>query len=365
MRIIARYITKEIVTTFCVVTIVLLLIVLSNRFVHYLAKAATGELPISVVFNIVGLYIPELLSYLIPLGLFVAILFAFGRLYVDSEMTVFAACGISTQYIIRLTLTIASIIMLLTALLTLWIVPKVAEIREQVMSEGETFGVMQSLLPERFQTFSDGSLVFYIEGAAAKKDDSLKGIFIAERPSQPGSTERGWTLITAEEAQIKREDNDESFYLVLRKGQRYQGLPGTANYTVISFDEYGRAIPNNNEQKPSDTLRLVNTTTLLNSDLPQDAAELQWRLSLPISVIILALIAVPLARVRTRQDRFARFLPAIVIYIIYYNLFTISRRWVAAGVIPSYLGVWWVHGLFLCVALVLIAKETHWFKRAG
>lgn len=364
-KIIDRYLTNEVLKAFTAITGILLLIVLSNRFIWYLTKATTGELPIEVVLKIVELYIPELLSYLIPLGFFMAILFAYGRLYTCSEMTVLAACGISTWHIVQLTLRMAFILSVLTAILTLWLIPRVTEIREQVLAEGESFGVMHSLLPGRFQTFSEGRLVFYIESAPAKQKH-LTGIFIAERPDNPSQTskdERGWTVITAEQADVKHDLKTGNFYLRLTHGQRYQGLPGSANYTVVSFQEYGREILKQTEFKPNDTLRLKNSAALFNSSNREDAAELQWRLSLPLTVLILGLIAVPLAEVKPRQGRFVQFLPAIVLYIIYYNLFTVCRRWVATGTLPSLVGVWWVHGLFLFVGLILIAKQIGWIRR--
>ncbi len=362
MRIIARYITKEIFWAFLVITSILFLIVLSNRFAAYLAKAATGELPVGLVFQIVGLYTPELLSYLIPLGLFIGILFGLGRLYADSEMSVLSACGISLQYVTQRILTLACVIMLITAILTLWVVPTITVLREQALSEGESFGVMQSMLPQRFQMFSGGKLVFYLEDAS-NKDDNLKGIFIAERPTDISNATDTWTLITAENAHFKRDEKTKQSYIVLKDGHRYQGLPGSADYKVVRFKEYGRSIPEETGSSDSDTLRLKNTTLLLKSDNPEDAAEFQWRVSLPLSVLVLALIAVPLARVRPRHGRYAKLLPAIAIYIIYYNLFTVSRRWVAASVLPDYIGVWWVHLLFLLIGLALIAKDSGWYLR--
>jgi lipopolysaccharide export system permease protein len=356
MKIIARYITKEVFYAFIVVTGILLLIVLSNRFAVCLVKAATGELPMGLALKIVALYIPELLSYLIPLGFFMAILFGLGRLYLDNEMTVLAACGVSFGYIIRLILTFALFIMIMTALFTLWIVPKITQLREEALSAGEAFGVIQSLLPGRFQTFSEGKLVFYLEDVV-KKQELLKGILIAERPGNAVKESHSWVLITAKEAQVKRQEKTNNFYLVLKEGYRYQGIPGTANYTVVSFKEYGRAIPYEIEPASSEILRIKNNTRLFNSADPEDIAELQWRLSLPLSVPILALIAISLARVRPRQGRFAKFLPAIVIYIAYYNLFTICRRWVAASVLPGFIGVWWVHGLFMLIGVGLVIKE--------
>lgn len=365
MSIIARYLTKEVLWNFLVITGILLLIVLSNRFATYLAKAATGELPVSLVFQIVLLYIPELLSYLIPLGLFMGILFAHGRLHVDSEMIVMATCGVSWQAITKITLYLAFVVMIGAAFLTLWVVPKVADIREEILSKGEAFGVMQSLLPGRFQTFAEGKLVFYLEDSSPKQD-ALKGIFIAERPIDVPKNDQnghGWTLITAEQAQVKRDNKNNDYYIVLKNGERYQGLPGAADYTTVQFGEYGRLVPREAESTQNDGLRLKESIALLQSALPEDAAELQWRLSLPLSIPILALIAVPLAFVQPRYGRFAKFLPAIAIYILYYNLFTISKRWVTAGTLPSYIGVWWVHVAFLLLGITLLARETGWFKR--
>lgn len=361
MRIVARYITKEIFWAFVFITAILFLIILSNRFAVYLAKAAAGEVPMGLALKMVSFYMPELLSYLIPLGLFMAMLFVFGRLYADSEMAVLYACGVSFRYILRLAWTCALGVMLITLLLTLWVVPKVTVLRERALST-ESLGIMQSMLPQRFQTFADGKLVFYLEKSSTQ-DDTLEGIFIAERPTNLSNTEAAWTLITAQSAFLKRDEKSRQAYIVLKEGYRYEGLPGSSDYKVVAFKEYGRAIAETKERTESDTLRLKDTKLLLASENPIDTAELQWRLSLPLSVPILALIALPLARVRPRQGRFAKFLPAIAIYIIYYNLFTVSKRWVATGVLPGLIGVWWVHGLFFLIGLGLIARDSGWYLR--
>ncbi len=355
MKIIARYITKEMLTSFLTITGILVLIVLSNRFALYLAKAASGELSLTLVFQIVGLYIPELLAYLIPLGFFTALLLVFGRLYSDSEMTVLFACGMSKASLVRQTLTVALVVMLMTALLTLWVVPKVAWLRKQVLSKGEISGAVQSLLPQRFQTFSDGRLVFYLEDIASKTN-VMQGVFIAEQPTYERIDQR-WVLITAEQARVDQAKEGDDLYLVLQDGYRYQGIPGQADYTTVSFQEYGRALPMDVKSQNAEPLRAQETEVLWRGETPPDLGELQWRLSLPLSVPILALIALPLSRVDPRRGRFSKLLPAFVIYIFYYNLFTVSKRWVAASVIPPTLGVWWVHGVFFLLGVVLLMRD--------
>ncbi len=359
MSIIVRYITKEIALAFLTVTSLLFLILLSNRFSLYLGKAASGQLPVGLVFEMVGLYTPELLSYLIPVGLYMGILFAYGRLYTDSEMAIFSACGISPGRIVGITLLLAAVGVLITAFLTLWIVPRVSLIREHRLSQGENLGLMGSLLPQRFQSINDDQSIVYLEQVSK---EGLSGVFITERPVfSEGKKEDAWVLITAKTAAFQAnpsEEAEESVYVVLKNGYRYQGLPGKANYSVIAFEEYGRAL-NDLTTAPtaSDSMRLIKSADLRRLSDPEAAAELQWRLSLPLSVFVLAMMAIPLSRVYPRQGRFSRFVPAVILYVLYYNLFTICRRWVASGALSSTIGSWWVHGVFLSVALGVMLHD--------
>jgi lipopolysaccharide export system permease protein len=355
--IIARYITKEVLLTFFAITGTLLLIAISNRFAVYLGKVVTGELPLSLVFRLVLFYIPELLSFVIPLSFFIALLFAYGRLHVDNEMTVLFACGFSWAFISRITLFLSIFLMLVVGALTFWLVPQMAVYREQASSDGEALAVLQSVVPGRFQAASEGKMVFYLEDISSK-GKTLEGVFIAEQPSINSKETDVWTLITAESAHVTQEPKTNDFYLVLNKGYRYQGNPGTADYTMIQFEEYGRAVKQKPETPKNEEIKIKSSFSLLRSLDREDVAEFQWRLSIPLSLPILGLLAIPLANVRPRQGRFAKFLPAIILYIVYYNLFTLAKRWIASGVLPSVVGVWWVHAIFLALALILLAKES-------
>lgn len=346
---------------FLAISGILLLIALSNRFAVYLAKAATGELPLSLVLRLVWLYTPELLSFVIPLSFYLALLFAFGRLYADSEMIVLSASGFGWRYLSRLTLTLSVFVMIAVAFLTFWLVPKIASFREKAMNQGEALAVIQSVLPGRFQSLEDGRLVFYLEDITSK-DKTLKGIFIAEQPKTVDNNKKGWALVTAKEAQVNQSSDKKDFYLVLKEGYRYQGTPGSADYTVVKFKEYGRAIKEETNSTASLAgFKLKSSKELLQSNDLDDIAELQWRLSIPLSLPILALLALPLASVQPRQGRYAKFLPAILIYIVYFNLFTLSKRWIVAGILPSSIGLFWVHILFLILAITLIAIKSGWW----
>jgi lipopolysaccharide export system permease protein len=355
--VIARYITKEIFSTFCAITSILLFIALSNKFVMYLAKAASGKLPLSLLFKVMGLYIPEIFGLLAPVAMFVAILFTHSRLHADSEVSVLLTCGFDWQKLSRVTLMITSVIAIIVAVLNISIVPKITEEREKILADGQIAGVMQAITPGQFQTIDDNDqFVFYVENVLP--NNKLSNIFIAQQPNVENSeADKNIVVLTAETADIRQLDNRNEFYLVLHNGYRYVGTPGTANYTVTSFAEYGRELKYATGPLPSFEY-IRPTQQLLSSKTPADIAEFQWRCSMPLAILILALLAVPLAKVQPRQGRYAKFLPAVLIYMVYYNLLTVVKRWVANGTLSSVPGLWGVHIVFLIIALLMIYKVS-------
>lgn len=364
--IIARYLTKEILWTLLGIVGVLLLISLSNKFVRYLAKVATGELPLNFVLEIVGLYIPELLSLVLPLSLFIAILLVYSRLQSTSEMMVLFASGMSWGTLTRITLFVATGLMIFVGLLTLWAVPVLETKRDRLVSEGESVGMMQAMIPGRFQTMTGGNIVFYLENVSAR-DQTLQGVFIAERPTTVSEQMENWTFITAQSATLEAEKQAtfSDYFLVLNKGYRYEGKPGKADFTVLQFNTYGREVEHKPAPEPVDLVKYKTTPYLWTSENLKDKGELQWRLSIALSVFVLALLAIPLSYVKPRQGRFAQFLPAVLLYIVYYNCFTVSKRWVSIGWIPSWLGVWWVHILMIllaCMGLAYVSGQWSLYK---
>lgn len=355
--VIARYITKEIFGTFSAISFILLFIALSNKFVMYLAKAASGKLPVTLVFKVVGLFIPELFGLLAPVAMFIAILFTHSRLHADSEVAVLLTCGFDWGRLTRVTLIITLIFAFIVGVINFALVPKITAEREKLIADGQVAGVMHAITPGQFQTIDDNDqLVFYVENVLPS--GKLRNIFIAQQPDPEKAADgKAIVVLTAQTADIKQLENQNEFYLVLRNGYRYEGNPGSADYRVTSFVEYGRelkyaagVIPNNEY--------LRSTAALLHSKDSADKAEFQWRCSMPIAVCILALLAIPLGKVQPRQGRYAKFLPAVLIYMLYYNLLTVCRRLIANGSMHPYPGLWAIHLLFFLFAMLLLFKVS-------
>ncbi len=339
---------------FSIVLVVLTFILVSNHFAKLLAKVAVGAFPVSTALKIVGLYIPEFMQVLIPLSFFIAIFISHGRLHADSEYIVLFACRYSWAKLMKVVLLLALFISFIVALLTTWIVPNVATIRETVYAEGEASGMIHLITPGRFQSMDNGKVVFY----ATDKDsaEEMEEVFIVQH-SKAG-TDKPNNIIVAEKAVLQTtEEKENSFFLILKNGHRYTGVPGSMEFTTTKFQEYGRELIRDiNVVLTGEHLK--NTMSLWNSKKPEEIAELQWRLALPISVFILSIIAVPLARVNPRQGRFARLLPAIIIYIVYYNLITLSYRLVGSSELSPFIGTWLVHISFLVLGTLLLAHVS-------
>lgn len=351
-HLIFRYLAKEVFITLAALTVILLLIFMSNQFVQYLNRAANGQIPVLIIMKLMMLELPNLMSLLLPLGFFVAVLIAYGRLYAESEMTVLMACGYSPNDLLKHSMIMASFLAFFVALVMLWISPLISMERARLLRTTGVKTLIQTLVPGRFQSVSHGRLVFYTE-YMNKNHDKAGPIFLAKQQDKKDG--KSWTILLADKASLKEDTTTNEDYLVLEKGREYEGVPGTANYQVAYFTKAKQRLPHE-QFEPLDDMRNLKTRDLLpwvTKDLKK-AAEFQWRLSIPLMVFTLTLVAVPLSRVNPRSGKFAKLLPALVFFIIYANFLFVARNWVGLGKIPAWVGLWWLHLFAAFLGLLLI-----------
>lgn len=362
--IIFRYLSKNILVALFAVTAVLLLIVMSGRFIKYLAEAATGELAADVLFTIMGYRLPGFLELILPLGLFIGILMSYGRLYLDSEMTVLTACGMSTRKLVAYTMVPAVFIMLTVAVLSIKISPWGAAKVEDIFNAQDARTEFDTLIPGRFQQLGSGGRVTYTEKLTDKRT-RMENVFISQRLEKQGGKPE-LVLLVAESGTQYIDESTGSHFLLLENGYRYDGNPGDPEYRITRYEKYGVKIPRPKLRQVRVKSELKETPDLFGSENPEDVAQLQWRLSLPLLVPIITLIAIPLSRVNPRQGRYMRLLPAIFLYMGYLILLSTTRTGIEDGKISPYLGLFWVHLLFLGIGLALIGNlhhKLHWFRK--
>ena len=345
--IINRYLLRETVRNFLGVTVVLMLILLGDQFARGLARAAADRIPREAVLQLMGLTSIQYLSMLVPAAFFFAVMLALGRLYRDSEMAALNACGIGAAQLLRPLLWGAALVACGLAWLSFEAAPWAASRALEIRQEGQRQLQLTALEPGRFRSASGGRLVFY----ARDRDEAtgqLTGIFIQQR------AEDMVEVVTAARADQRMSlERDENF-LVLYDGVRYSGRPGSAEFRSARFQEHGIPLPVPRRVDPNRKREQMPTLSLLGTGLDEDLAELHWRLSAPVSLLVLTLLAVPLGRAPPRSGRYARLGFAILVFIIYSNALGVGRTLVEDGRVPGWLGLWWIHGALAAVGALML-----------
>ncbi len=350
-----RYLAKEVFITLTSLTSILLLIFMSNQFVRYLNRAALGQIPGVIIMKLMMLELPNLLGLLLPLGFYVALLISYGRMYADSEMTVLQACGYGPSQLLKHSFIMATVVSVVVLIIMLWLSPVIALERAKLLRTSGLQTIIKTIVPGRFSGVSNGKQVFYVE-SMSRNHKKAKHIFLARQVMNASSPQ--WDILWAEEAFFESDPQTLEDYIVLRKGREYEGLPGTANYQVAEFEQYKTRLPHPKIIFREDirTSHTVNLLPIFNSNR-QKNAELQWRVSVALMVFCLTLVAVPLSRVNPRSGKYAKLLPAIVLYILYANFMFIARDWLISGKLPLWMGMWWLHLLVALLGLALMWRN--------
>ncbi len=348
-RIIDRYIFRETSQTFIAVTGVLLVILIGHQFARVLGKAAADQIPKDTVLLLLGLTSIQFLIVLVPLALFLSIMLALGRLYRDSEMTAIRSCGVSQHQLYRPLISLALILAGVVAWFSLDVGPWARNrivVLESTAGREAAFGEIEA---GRFLSTDNGESVFYAENVA--DDGTFNNVFIQRR------VDERIEVAVAERAEIRRDSTDQRT-LVLYDGRRYEGVPGSAEFRIIHFSEHGIPVTLPPPVFREREREQQSTAELMQSNQPKDRVELQWRFSLPVAVLLLTMLAVPLARTNPREGRYGRLAIAVLIYLVYSNLLGAARVWAEQELVPIQLGVWWVHALLFIGTVILLRRQN-------
>lgn len=354
-----RYLLKEGAAAWFAVTVVLLAIMLSTRFVRYLSAAAAGELPRELLLKVVGLSVLQYLLILIPISLLLGVMLALGRLYKDQEITAMTACGVGLGGLYRPFIGLALALAAFSAALSFQIGPWSGRVVEQLVKDSRRLVQFAPFEPGAFKEIGGGRATFYTKDMSSDAG-SLGEIFV--RVDDPDYA----SVVTARSGSQRLDTRTGERHITLSDGWRYVGTPGRADFEVMHFERFGmRVQPPPALDYVSSKRKLATTSSLIASGDQEDWAELHWRISAPITVLVLALLAVPLAHTRPRSGRYGKIVLGILVYLAYSNLLVLGQVALGDGRIPPVLGLWWVHGAFLLFAGWLVARRAGWNWRGA
>lgn len=357
--IIFRYLAKEVYASVSAVMIVLLLIFMSNQFIRYLAQAAAGKIGAGILVQLMLLQIPHLIGILLPLAFYLAILLAYGRLYADSELLVLEASGFSKQKLLKITLLLGIGVAIPVTALNIWLEPAIAKQKDFILAQAGAKAIIQTIMPGRFQETNQGKRIYYVESMSRDRAQ-MHNIFISDHtPFATDKSNNGaWWIVTAETAYSEIEKKTGDTFLVLKNGHRYLGSDEGKDYQIAAFSSYRMRLQ---EHEPIIThdVESANTSELWRKRKidPASAAEFHWRISKIIAIFTLALIAMPLSQVNPRQGKYAKLLPAILLFILYFNTLLVNQDWLSKNALSWRVGMWPTHLGVVLIGLGLISHS--------
>ncbi len=352
-----RYVNRQLFMTTVVVTFVLVMVLVSGRFIKYLAEAAVGDIAADVLFSIMAFRLPEFLQLILPLSLFIAVLLVLGRMYVDNEMVVLRACGVSQGRLVRAIAAPVVVTTLVVGFFTLYVTPRGEAEVGRIFEEQRDRSVLELLTPGRFHVRGSGGdyRATYAE-TLDREAGMLREIFLSDfrPPAEHDEGEGEMLTVWAERGRIIERDG--MSYLELREGRQYRGKPGDGNFLRGAFDQALVRIGPQGTRDRDPGVSTWSTRELLASDKPEAVAELHWRLSLILIVPVMIIAAIPLSRVNPRQGRFGKLIPAILLYLLYAGFIMVMRGWIAdtpAQERPVWYHTGWVHLAAIAVVAML------------
>ena len=326
------------------VTLVLFAIMVSHALLRVLLKASGGSLTVDAVLPLLFATSVNLLVTIVPLGLYLGVILGLGRLYQDSEMVVLSACGVGAWELYRPVAALGLVGMLITFPLTTWVSPWSKNWEQDIKYNASTGGLVALMSEGGFVELQGGNIVLFAH--TLPSPDVMHDVFMRQRiPDDREALENAKTV----QYQLDSRSGDQ--YLVFIDGQRATfGVEG-GNHQLIEFAKHGVRVPEVRVVSRKTVRAGKATLDLIRSEALADRAEFYWRIGIPFAAPLLALLALPLSYTSPHKGRYGRVAIAILIYIIYTNLLVLSRKWIAAGQIPEWLGLWWVHALLFYVAL--------------
>ena len=345
---------REFANTALAVFVALFAIMLTTQLIRLLGQAAGGILASGAVVALLGFGAINYLPVLLSLTLFIAVLMTLSRSYRDSEMIVWFSCGRPLTAWVRPVLTFAVPIVLVIAALSMflspWALSRSAEYRQKMENRDD----VSSVSPGTFKESATADRVFFVEEIAGA-EGRVKNVFVSSL--QHG---RLGVMAAAQGRQQTMPNGDR--FLVLENGRRYEGTPGQADYRVMQFARYSLRVETREAHGVAETPKSLPLWDLMKTPTSPNLGELLWRLGIPLAALNLALLAIPLSFVNPRAGRTNNLIFALLAYMIYSNLISVSQAWVSQGRVSFEIGVWLVHVVMLALLLLLFSRRLMVFS---
>ena len=341
-----RALVREFIGMGLPVFAILLAIVILTQLIRLLGESVSGILAVDGVLALLGFSALNYLPVLLSISLFLSVLLTLTRAYRDSEMVVWFCSGVGLTRWIRPVLSYAlpvvGLIALLSLVLSPWAMSKAQQFKHQLDSRDD----VSAATPGAFRESKHDERVYFIENVDAGKN-RVGNIF-----AQSVQHGKVGTMVAKQGLQETAPNGDR--FLVLLNGTRYEGTPGQQDFKIVEFERYAMRIEAAEAKQETAMPQSLSTLYLLQNRSSWNWSELEWRLGLPLSALVLVLLAIPLSFVNPRAGRSLNLVAAIVIYMVYNNMISVTNTWVGQEKMGPVMGLVGIHGaMFVLMAALL------------
>jgi lipopolysaccharide export system permease protein len=360
LSILQKYIFREWFWTSLAVSIVLVIVLVGAYLGNILDDITDGRMPAGLISTQVLFHMPVILGNILPLAGFVGVMWVLGRLYRDQEMAVMRSSGFGWKQLMKPLLVLMLPLAGFLLVLGLSIAPRAAQMAEDQLREAFLSAVVWGLQPGKFHVLRKGELVIYAE-SIEEDGATLKNIFIKQKQEL---REQIWV---ASKGRYWVDGETGDHFLILEDGKITDLEPGKLDLRELHFVRNDLRLPQPEIRQKRDKpkVNLMPSGELLTEPDPAHSAELQWRLAPALTVIVLGLLALPLSHSQPREGRGVRVMLGILVYLVYGNLLYLCKSWIAEGVLPASIGMWWVHLLFLAIGFLWIRQQGRFPVKNG
>jgi len=350
--IISRYLLSNLIVFFFAITFIIGLIVFGNQFVLTAQESISFGIPIKELMPLVGFNMLRDIPIILTLSLFLSIIITISQLYKNSEAVVMNSIGLGDKNFMNLIKPIVFFTFIIIFYLTIFAVPWAKQ--QKSYAEDETVNASEfSFITEgKFESFKNGEIVFYASESKVNDivgEQNMEEIFIYALGNESP------VIVLASEAKKYTDAENDSIYLRLKNGTRYEGLPGNANINILNFEKYDLEIVSGEVQKSISSFSEIeekNTIDLLREGGPKANAEIQWRISQPISVLILSIFGVFLGKTSPRTGKGINLIIGVVVFMLYNNTLLVAKNAIENGQLSPLIGMWGIHLLLLLILII-------------
>jgi len=259
------------------------------------------------------------------------------------------SAGIGPWQWYRPLMLIAVPVTILLFVLLMYVKPMIAQQRAQLTAEIRSQAEVDTLLIGQFNRASTGGVLFL--ESEDKGNKSINNVFFQQIKEDVNHVDLSKRTNTHIDEQGRR-------YMMMHEGTHYIGNAGEPDFKIIKYKDYGIHIDKKNVRAHlSESTR--DASELWKSDRPEDRAELQWRITLPLATIIVAFMALPLSHTDPRSGRYAKLALALILYLVYSNMLGIGKTWIVQEKVPIWVGTWWVHIIAIIFTAFLLKRSGY------